>query len=85
VKSQVWLAVSSSSLVIGMVTGMAWTGTYNLELFFSLWILWIIVAMLLFSPRNVRPRHLSLLTLVMVLGLLVFTLIVALNALLLIG
>jgi len=83
VKSQVWLTVTSALLVMVMVTGMAWTGTYNLELFFSLWILWIIVAMLLLSPRNARPRHLSLLTLVLVLGLVVFTLIVALHALVL--
>ena len=58
----------NSVLMIVMATGMAWTGTYNLELFFSLWVLWIIVAVLLLSPRNVRPRHLPLLTLVVVLG-----------------
>jgi len=85
VKSQIWLAVTSALLVMVMAAGMAWTGTYNLELFFSLWILWIIVAVLLLSPRNVRPRHLSPLTLVVVLGLLIFTLIVALHALQLLG
>jgi hypothetical protein len=73
----VWLTITSALLVMVMVTAMAWTGTYDLEIFFSLWILWIIVAVLLLSPRNVRPPHLSLLSLGVVLGLLVFTLIVA--------
>jgi len=81
VKSQAWLGLTSSVLVVGMVAGMAWTGTYNLELLFSLWILGIIVVMLLLSPRYLRPRHLPLLTLVLVLGLVVFGAIVGLHAL----
>jgi hypothetical protein len=85
VKSRVSLTITSVLLVMVMITAMAWTGTYNLELFFSLWILWIIVAVLLLSPRNVRPRHIPLLTLVVVVGLFVFALIVTLHALSLLG
>jgi hypothetical protein len=81
VKSRDWLAVTSTLLVVGLVTAMAWRGSYNLELFFSLWILWIIVAVLLLSPRYVRPRHIAPLSLVIVVGLVAFTLIVGLHAL----
>ena len=80
-KSRDWLAVTSILLVVGMVTAMAWRGSYNLELFFSFWILWIIVAVLLLTPRYVRPRHITPLSVVIVVGLVAFTLIVGLHAL----
>ena len=64
-KSREWLAITSALLVVGMVAAMAGTGAYNLELFFSLWILWVIVAVLLLSPRDVRPRHILPLSVVM--------------------
>jgi len=81
VRSRDWLAITSALLVVGMVAAMAGTGAYNLELFFSLWILWVIVAVLLLSPRDVRPRHILPLSVVIVVGLVVFMLIVGLHAL----
>jgi hypothetical protein len=80
VRSRDWLVVSSTLLVVGLVAAMAGTGAYNLELFFSLWILWIIMAVLLTLPRNVRPRHIAPLSVVIVVGLVAFTIIVGLHA-----
>jgi uncharacterized membrane protein len=85
VKSQAWLAVSFVLWVMVILTGMVWSGTYDMELFLSLWLLWMIVAVFLLSPQFVKPRHLTLLTRGVMVGVLVFVLIVAMHALRLIS
>jgi uncharacterized membrane protein len=81
VKSQVWLAVSSVLWVVVILSGMVWTGQYDLELFFSLWILWMMVAVFLLSPQYVRPRHFRVLVQLVLVGIGVFVLIVVLHTL----
>lgn len=80
-KSQVWLAVSSVLWVVVILSGMVWTGQYDLELFFSLWILWMMVAVFLLSPQYVRPRHFRVLVQLVLVGIGVFVLIVVLHTL----
>lgn len=80
-KPQNLIILSSGIVSLLTLVGMFLLQRYDLELFFSVWIMGVVMSVMMFSSDDVPPACVRRLNLLIIIGLLIFAVIVVFHAL----